>query len=217
MSTIMSAEYVKSLNDLQLTVVINNTGSTVALDEFHRRYDKFILKVARGACHGINYDAGLSFYELERDAVSEAFLTADNAIRLYNGASSLKTFLTEKINKHFLDLKRKNSLHSHREHLCVFQYDEGEESECSWVEFAEASDRFVKDRAKAEAEDEYAALLKLTTKTRHKACMQFLLEAFQKDCEKPIEYAARKLDCSRQQVYNILEGIRKNTFGKLAA
>lgn len=217
MRTIMSAEYVKSLNDLQLTVVINNTGSEEARNEFHRRYDKTILKVARGACYSINYDAGLSYDELQSDVVSEAFLAADYAVRLYNGASSLKSYLTDKIKKHLLDLKRKNSIHSSREYLDTPCDEDDEEYECSWGEYAEANERFKRDQSNVEALDQYAALLKLTTNARHKACLQHLLVAYQEDVKKPFEYVAHKLGCSRQQVYNILDSIRKNVAGKFAA
>lgn len=107
---------IAQLSDHELCKMMRVSRDRAFTDEFMNRVGDFIQKSAVALCHKIQFDLNLDYRSLEGEALSEAYLAAYEAIHKYDGvSSSLKTFIGFKIKTRFLDLKRKNSIHSSRE------------------------------------------------------------------------------------------------------
>ena len=207
-----------TLSDEDLVRGINASKDQSLVDEFYKRYRKVIGRAARIACYRVGNHSVMN----EDDALSEAYLAVMDALRLYDfKSSSLKTFIANKIRYHFLDLDRRDAIHTGRETpLSSYETLEGDEDDTySGTEYVEAEvdkERFLANQRQNEISDAYARLRSTVSVKRHQECLNALQEAYNRDVCKPMDYVAAKLGCSRQQVYNILKQIRKNIPGNLA-
>lgn len=221
--TSLSSVDTNLLSDEDLVRGINASNDSALKEEFFRRYEKVIAKTVDYACGKTKY--GFSFDEESvSEAKSEACFAVDRALRLYDfKSSSLKTFVTNKILFHFMDLKRKAKLHTDREKpLSDYeQYgdcdDDSYSSGTDYIEYSVARDCFEDEQHDKDMRDACSRLFAEVVNKRHQECLCAYLEAFSKGIEKPVEYVAEKISCSRQQVYNILKQVRKALPVNLAA
>lgn len=201
-----------TLSDEDLVRGINASKDQSLVDEFYKRYRKVIERAARIACYRANRGSEMD----EGVALSEAYLAVMDALRLYDfKSSSLKTFIAKKIRYHFLDLDRRDAIHTGRETpLSSFEAIEGDDGDTYYgTEYVEAKvdkERFLADQRRKELGDACARLRSTVSVRRHQECLDAFQEAFERKVRKPKDYVAIKLGCSRQQVYNILKQIRKN-------
>ena len=210
------------LSDEDLVRGINASNDPELKEEFFRRYEKVITKTVLYACGKTKY--GFSFDEESvSEAKSEACFAVGRALRLYDfKSSSLKTFITNKILFHFMDLKRKAKVHTDREKpLSGYEqygdFDDDSYSGTDYIEDAVDRERFEDEQHDNEMRDACSRLFAEVVNKRHQECLCAYLEAFSKGVEKPVEYVAAKIGCSRQQVYNILKQVRNALPVNLAA
>lgn len=211
------------LSDEDLVRGINASNDPKLKEEFFRRYEKVIAKAVNYACSKTKY--GLSFDEdAMSEAKSEACLAVERSLRLYDFKSaSLKTYITNKIMFHFMDLKRNAKTHTDREKpLSSYeQYgdcdDDSYSSGTDYIEYSVARDCFEADEHNKEMRNACSRLFAEVGNKRHQECLCAYYEALSNDVEKPVEYVAEKIGCSRQQVYNILKQVRKALPVNLAA
>ncbi len=202
------------LSDEDLVRGINASDDQKLKEEFFRRYEKVITNAVYYACGKTVY--GLSFDEESvSEAKSEACLVAERSLRLYDFESaSLKTYITNKILYHFMDLKRKVKIHTDRETPLTRCEQHNDDDSCSsgtdYIEYSVASECFEDDQHDHEMRDACSRLFAEVADKRHQECLCACLEAFSKGVEKPVEYVAEKIGCSRQQVYNILKRVRNS-------
>lgn len=200
-----------TLSDESLVRGINANKDQRLVDEFFLRYGKDIERAARTACYRVGNHSVMD----EDDALSEAYLAAMDALRLYDfKSSSLKTFIANKIRYHFLDLDRRDAIHTGRETpLSSYESLEGDEDDTySGTEYVEAKvdkESFLAYQRHNEISSAYARLRSTVSVKRHLECLDALQEAYDSDVCKPMDYVAAKLGRSRQQVYNILKQIKK--------
>lgn len=210
------------LSDEDLVRGINASNDSMLKEEFFRRYEKVITKTVNYACGKTKY--GVSFDEESvSEAKSEACFAVERALRLYDfKSSSLKTFVTNKILFHLMDLKRKAKVHTDREKpLSDYEqygdFDDDSYSGTDYIEEAVDRERFEDEQHDKEMRDACSRLFAEVVNKRHQECLCAYLEALSNDVEKPVEYVAEKIGCSRQQVYNILKQVRKALPVNLAA
>ncbi len=201
-----------TLSDESLVRGINANKDQRLVDEFYLRYGKVIERAAKKACYG----AGNCSVMDEDEALSEAYLAAMDALRLYDfESSSLKTFIVNKIRYHFMDLGRRDAIHTGRETpLSSYESLEGDDDDTyfgtDYVEAAVDKEHFLANQRHNEIGSACAQLRSMVSVKRHQECLGALQEAYDSDVCKPKDYVATKLGCSRQQVYNILKQIGKN-------
>lgn len=206
---------IANLSDYELCKALRVSHNTELMDEFMDRFGDYIQKSAVALCHKIPFDLNLDFKSLEGEALSEAYIAADEAIRKFDGVSAtLKTYIGFKIKTRFLDLKRKNTIHATREvapdsfassekdssgnRVCEYDFVDAEVAESKYQ-----TEQFQKDMVKA------AELVKkFAGNDRRKQCVTALLEAYEKGVRSPIEYVAIKLDCTKVNVYNLLKQVK---------
>lgn len=221
-STRSVVDAIASLSDFDLCKMIRVSHARNLMNEFVSRFGDYIQKSAVALCHKIPFDRDLDFRTLEREAVSEAYIAADEAILKFDGVSaSMRTYLGFKIKTRFLDLQRRNAIHAVREvrlegyatsddpssTLCEFDILDAKRAESEWK-----TEQLRKDLMEA------ARLVrKFAGNDRRKQCVTALLEAFGKGAKSPIEYVAVKLDCSRQYVRNLLNQVKRVLPAGLAA
>ena len=200
-----------ALSDGELVCgIVANANETDArlVDELWRRVGPVLVNVAKD----IAFNKGYGF--TEEDALSEAHAAAWDALRLYdaNKGASLKTYLRTKVKYHFKDLWRQSAIHAGRfiPYGEGYEEDDDGESHCgaNYSDICKVvSRKYDQECREREIADACLKARSLVTKRRHRECLDLLLEAFELGEKNAIPYAAERLGCSRQQVYNILNQI----------
>ena len=151
---------------------------------------------------------------MDDDALSEGCLAAWNAIDLFDASkgASLKSYVWSKVLFRFKDLNRQKTIHVGRETpLSSYERlsDDGETYSTDYVEADCDIGRYVDEERDREMGSAYSRVYSATS-DRDRMCLDALMEAFAAGERKPVEYAAERLNCSRQQVYNVLKRIKKS-------
>lgn len=206
----------RSDGELVRGIIANETDARL-LDELWRRLNPMLAKVAKAAARKVEY--GLT----ECEALSEAYSTAWDVLRLYDDSkgASLKTFLWIKLKYHFVDLWRQNvdnEAHTGRyEEECEWDKDGNPVRGSDYGDICkESSGRNVRECRNREAADACSKVRAKVSVAKHRDCLDLLKQAYKLGEKKPVEYAAEKLGCSRQQVYNILKQVANQLPGDLA-
>lgn len=200
---------VAALSDDELVRGIRSTNDSRLVDEFWCRVNPVIAKAVKHACSRGCY--GLA---MDDDALSEGHLVAWNAIDLFDASkgASLKTYVWSKVLFRFKDLARQKTIRVGREPL-LSSYeklsDDGETYSTDYVEADCDMERYVDEERDREMGSAYSRVYSATS-DRDRKYLDALMEAFAADERKPVEYAAAKLHCSRQQVYNVLKRIKNS-------
>ena len=190
--------------------IVANSNETDArlVDELWRRVGPTLASVVKDIVFNKGYDF------TEEDALSEAYAAAWDALHLYDAGkgASLKTFLGIKIRYHFKDLRCQDAIRARR----TVSYDEmgmwDEEDNPIGDSYYGAICKVVTKTYGQECHDRDVAeacskARTMVTKRRHRECLDMLLEAFELGEKNAVPYAAERLGCTRQQVYNILKQV----------
>jgi RNA polymerase sigma factor (sigma-70 family) len=217
-SSLPSSVNVASLSDEDLARgIVANEKDTRLVDELWCRTNSAICKAAKYACSKVETDFAMD------DALSEAYVAAWKALPLYNArkGASLKTYLGNKVKYHILELDRQDKIRTGRN---VPYGEECEEDDDGTPRYGAGHDELyqavserqgLKNR-EAELAKIFEQVSSLVTKPKHRACLGFLRLAYMRGEESPVQYAASRLGCSRQQVYNILKRVRASVPDDLA-
>ena len=188
--------------------VVANGKDPRLVDELWRRLNPMLARVAKVASRKAEY--GLT----ESEALSEAYATAWDVLRLYDASkgASLKTFLGIKIRYHFKDLWRQNldyEAHTGRyEEECKWDEDDNPVRGSDYGNICKtASMKYGRESRNREAADACSKVRSMVTVTKHRDCLDLLEEAYILGEKNAVPYVAEKLGCSRQQVYNILKQV----------
>ena len=200
---------VASLSDDELIRGIRSTNDSRLVDEFWRRVNPVIVKVVKHACSRGCY--GLA---MDDDALSEGHLVAWNAVKTYDSSkgASLKTYIWSKVLFRFKDLNRKETLRAGREPLLSTYEKFSDDDETYSTDYVEADfdmERYVDEEREREMGAACCSVYSATS-NRDRNCLDALMEAFATGERKPVEYAAERLHCSKQQVYNVRRRIRNS-------
>ena len=217
-SIVPSSVNVAALSDEELarSLTADNVNSRLA-DELWCRTNHAISKAAKYACSKVETDLAMD------DALSEAYVAAWKALPLYNASkgASLKTYLGNKVKYHFLELDRQGKIHAGRNVPYGEEYEEDDDGTSRYGTGHDELYQVISERQnlknrEAELAEVFELVSSLVTKPKHRACLGFLRLAYTKGKESPVQYAASRLGCSRQQVYNILKQIRDSVPEDLA-
>lgn len=202
--------------DLVYSLTADNGNSCLA-DELWRRTNPAIFKAAKYACCKVETDLAMD------EALSEAYMAARKALPLYDASkgASLATYIGTKIKYHFLELSRQGRIHAGRN---VPYAEECEEDDDGTPRYGAGysdlckviSERQNLENREAELAEAIKQVYSLVPDAKGRACLGYLWQAYMRGEKSPVQYAASWLNCSRQQVYNILKRIRASVPADLA-
>ena len=179
------------------------------VDELWRRVSPMLAKQAKFAFFKMEY-----CFSKEEDALSEAYVAAWDALRLYDASkgASLKTFLGTKVKYHFKDLwRQKADYEAHNESYkeeCKWDEDDNPVAGSNYGDICKVtSGKYGLERREHELADACSKVRSMVTAPRYQDCLDLLMEAYSLGEKNAVPYVAKRLGCSRQQVYNILKQV----------
>ena len=214
-----------SMSDKELIVLARQKDDRAAEALFFRHWSSII----KAALHHFNHFPfqnkadfmKMSPLEKEQELQSEIYVAFDNAVRDYDFKScAFSSHVNNKILWHFMDLYRKNKNAVKESLMSSYNvYDDDEEYSIEdYLQFEQAEEKRREEEFDSEVDELFNQIMRrIPLNDIEHNLLVAIYNALKQNHPCPIPHAAKVVNRSRQQAYNILKRIREKLPPMLAS